>query len=182
MIKLRADNFIYPANDKAMMKIQEIFQKYYLEEFDGLETTEEANLVLNVYAQIAFDEGYRKAIEEAKNEYGDYKKIKAKPRKKGWFEYVDDGDLKESLNLCKRRINSKRQEKSRKQYCKDNDIEYSTEHFTLSMVIHTYFEAGYLKAQSIEEQAKIFTGDKKRADLLVKIFNEYFDQLMGENL
>lgn len=180
MIKLRADNFIYPADRKSTMKIQEIFQRYYLEEFEGLETIEEANSVLNVYAQIAFDEGYRKAIEEAKKEYANYKKIKAKPRKKGWFEYVDDGDLKKSLGLCQRRIKSKRQEKSRKQYCKDNEIEYSTEQFTLSMVIHTFFEAGYLKAQSIEEQAKIFAGNKERADLLVQMFNECFGQIMED--
>lgn len=178
MIKLRADNFIYPADDKSIMKIQEIMQKYYKDKFGEPETIDQANTILNVYAQIAFDEGYRKAIGEAKKEYGNYKKIKAKPRKKGWFEYVDEDDLKKSFNLCQRRIESKRQKKSRKKYCEDNSMKYTEESFVLSMVIHTYFEAGYLKAQSIEEQAKIFAGDKERADLLVQMFNECFGQIM----
>lgn len=181
MIKLRADNFIYPANNKAIMKIQEIMQKYYKDEFGEPETIDQANTTLNVYAQIAFDEGYRRAIDEAKDEYSKYshiKTIKAKPRKKGWFEYVDEGDLKKSFNLCQRRIESKRQKESRKKYCEDNNIKYNEESFILSMVIHTYFEAGYLKAQSIEEQAKIFTGDEDRAKLLTNIFNEVFGQVM----
>ena len=181
MIKLRADNFVYPADDKSIMKIQEIMQKYYKDEFGEPETIDQANTILNVYAQIAFDEGYRKAIEEAKDEYSKYshiKTIKAKPRKKGWFEYVDEGDLKKSFNLCQRRIESKRQKESRKKYCEDNSMKYTEESFVLSMVIHTYFEAGYLKAQSIEEQAKIFTGDEERANLLVQMFNECFEQIM----
>ena len=169
MFKLRADSFLYPADNKAMMKIQEIMQKYYRNELGEPETMEDANAVLNVYAQIAFDEGYRRAIDEAKKDYkfiAKHRKIKAKPRKKNWFEYIDDGDLKNALPLCQKRIDSKRQKKSRIKYCADNKIEYSEEQFVLSMVIHTFYEAGYLKAQSIEEQAKIVTGNEDRAKLL----------------
>lgn len=169
MFKLRADNFLYPADNKAIMKIQEIMQKYYRDELDEPETMEDANTILNVYAQIAFDEGYRRAIDEAKKDYefiAKHKTIKAKPRKKNWFEYVDDGDLKNAFPLCQKRIDSKRQKKSKIKYCTDNKIEYSEEQFVLSMVIHTFYEAGYLKAQSIEEQAKIVTGNEGRAKLL----------------
>ena len=169
MFKLRADNFLYPADNKAMMKIQEIMQKYYKDEFGEPETIKDANTVLNVYAQIAFDEGYRRAIDEAKKDYefiAKHRKIKAKPRKKDWFEYINDGDLKNTFPLCQKRIASKRQKKSRIKYCEDCGIEYSEEQFVLSMVIHTFYEAGYLKAQSIEEQAKIVTGNEGRAKLL----------------
>lgn len=176
MYKLRSDNFLCPAEKNDVMKIQEQFLKYYKDKFDELNSIEEANHVLSIYASIAFDEGYRKAIEETKDIMGNINKIKAKPRKKDFFEYVEEGDLKNSLNLCKRRMKSKRQRKHREEYCKSCGIEFEEEQFTLSIVIHTYFEAGYLKAQSLEQQAKILTGDGEKASIIVDMFKECFDE------
>lgn len=178
MSKLRADKFDIIADKKSLMRIQGEAQKY--KDDYKVETIKDANMVLNLYAQIAFDEGYRYAFEETmvelKKVYEDGVK-KPKKRRKGWFEYIEDGDLKKSFPLVKRRIDSKRQRKEQAKLDEENGREFSEESFTLTMVIHTYFEAGYLKAQTIEEQAKIVCQDQERADLLVQLFGEVFKQI-----
>ena len=151
------------------MKIQEQAQKYRGEY--KVKTIADANILLNLYAQISFDEGYRVNMEETKKDIT-YSKIKIKNRRKGWFEYIDDGDIEKVYPLTKRRIASKRMRKSQLDHWAEQDKGWDEELFTLSMVMHTFFEAGYLKADTIEEQAKIICGEN--SDIVLEMFNTVF--------
>jgi hypothetical protein len=170
--KLRADKFNVAPEPKILMKIQEQAQKYK-DEYP-VTNLQEADVLLALYAQISFDEGYRVNIEETREDMSYTTIKKAKNRRKGWFEYIDEGDLEPVYPLAKKRIASKRMRKAQLEYWKEKGMEWSEELFVLSMVMHTFFEAGYLKAQLISEQVKIMCGDSKHADMVLKLFSELF--------
>ena len=193
-MKRRADNFLMPCDWEAMEIIQREMQQYkeYLDDIrEKAEKADNVNLyanaILGLYLRIAMDEGYRRVIEELKHDYKDtpyiLENIKEKPRAYNVVEYVDEGEDKTLAPLIRRRIKSKRQRKRWAQACADspgqNDCE---ENFVLMMVIHTGFEHGYLKAQSIEETAKIICKDQERADMVVELFNEIFTPEVLEKL
>ena len=66
MKKLRADKFDMPADVDSIMKIQEQAQKYRGEY--PVTNIREANILLGLYAQISFDEGYRECIKHTKDD------------------------------------------------------------------------------------------------------------------
>lgn len=173
----RADKFDYVAEKEDLMTIQGEAQKYQ-EDYAKIEDlSKRANTTLYLYLQIAYDEGYRKVLAELKNEMPHLsEQIKIVPRKKGWFEYIeDDTAIEKILPLLKKRIKSKRQRNAEKKHKEEQGGEFSEEIFTLCMVIQTGFEQGYAKASSLEETAKIVCKDQERADLVMSLFNEMME-------
>jgi len=193
-LKRRADNFIVPCDWEAFEIIQNEMKQYqdYLDETYKKAEEEEkpfiyANAILGLFLRLAMDEGYRRVIDELKEDYKDtpliLENIKAKPRKYNVVEYVDEGEDKTLAPLIRRRIKSKRQRKKWKEACKDSPEQNDTEeNFVMMMVVHTGFEHGYLKAQTIEETAKIVCKDEERANLVTELFREVFTPEVMERL
>jgi hypothetical protein len=178
MNKLRADKFDIIADKKSLMKIQEQAQKYK-DDFGDISTIEGGNRLIHLYSQIAFDEGYRRCYQDTMETLKSYHPSgvkKPKRRRKGWFEYIEEGDIESIVPLIKRRIASKRQRKEQKKLDEENGRKFCEEHFILSMAIHTSFEAGYLKADSIEEQAKIVCRDQDQANIVLQLLGEVFKE------
>jgi hypothetical protein len=163
---------------RVLMKIQEQAHKYK-DEYKESNSKNAADAVLLLYAQISFDEGYRENIKDTQKLMILGTSLKAKNRKKGWFEYIDDGDIEKVLTLAKKRIASKSLRKSQLQHWKEQGREWSEELFVLAMIMHTFFEAGYLKAETLEEQAKIICG--KNAETVFDIVKQIIkDELSKE--
>lgn len=177
-MKFRADKFDVIAEAQDLMTIQGEAQKYK-DQFDGMEdNVDKANKLLTLYLQIAYDEGYRRVMRELK-ETMKYvaDKIDIVDRKVGCFEYIEDEDtIINIMPLVKRRIKSKRQRKAQAEYDKKQGREFEEERFVWSMVIHTGFEQGYCKANSLEETAKIVCGNEEKANIVMELFNEIMKQ------
>lgn len=170
----RADKFHMVAEPEDLMTIQGQAQ-LYKDQVDKIEDLRDrANHTLLLYLQIAYDEGYRKVMRELKEDMSYLKdQINIVDRRVGWFEYIEDENtITDLMPLVRKRINSKRQRNAEKKFKEEQGQEFSEEMFTLSMVIHTGFEQGYCKADSLEETAKIVCKDKERADLVMELFNE----------
>lgn len=182
--KPRADKFYAIADEEALGVIQGELQRYK-DWFPKAESFEEkdAHTLLFLYLQIAMDEGYRRAMEEMKKDVAGGG-VKIVPRRDGWFEYIDDDKEAKSLTpLVKRRVKSKRQRAAQKKLWEGNGKKWSEEHFVLAMVIHTGWEHGYMKANTMEHVAKITCGgDKERADLILDMFNKVFAQYDYEEI
>ena len=177
-MKLRADKFEIVADSEHLERIQgEVHRHKAIYDGENLATREGANKILHLYMCIAFDEGYRAAIEQLKEDVGQYasKPIKLKRRsKKGFVEYSSSEEIQALQPLVKKRVDSKRQIKAQKQFDKEHNREFEQERFILSMCIHTAFEGGYLKGSSVEETAKWIAKDQERADLIVNLMKEFF--------
>jgi len=175
VMKIRADRFTVLPGDEELEKIQEqvhLYSDWFDEEEMDMKS---ANLLATIYLKVSMDEGYRCVFKKLAKEVP-HKTIEEAPRKKGCLEYVEDGEAEALLPLVKRRMNSKRQ---RKAFLKDKG-EFVEEYFLMSMVIHTGFEAGYNKAHTLEEIAKIISSDQERADMLVELFKEMVGKSIPE--
>lgn len=181
-MKPRADYFLEIADTEGLKIIQREAQKYK-NDYKG-EDLRTANLVMGLYLQIAMDEGYRRAMAEMKKYALSGSKIKIVPRKKGWFEYIDDEkEFNNVIKLAKRRINSKRMRKRIKKDWDEEGKDWDEDNFIFLMVVHTGWEHGYRKANTIEHMAKITCGgDQDRADMILGIFNQIFTNEMVEKL
>lgn len=175
-IKFRSDLFDVLAPMEVVMRIQEQVQlnaKDVVKDLDNITTMEQANQLAQLYLQIAMDEGYRHAIEELQKDIP-YKTIEVKPRVKGATEYVEIDEMKDTIKKAKRRIASKRQ---LKRWEKDHgDDKY--EQFTLCMIVHTGYEAGYLKGTNLEESCKIVNPES--GDMIYKLMQELIPVLKEE--
>ena len=87
-MKPRADYFLEIADTEGLKTIQGEAHKYK-DDYKG-EDIQTANLVMILYLQIAMDEGYRRVMAEMKKDAITGNKINIVPRKKGWFEYIED--------------------------------------------------------------------------------------------
>lgn len=174
-MKPRADYFLEIADTEGLKAIQGEARKYK-EDYEGKEDLQTANIVLGLYIQIAMDEGYRRVMAEMKKDALTGSKINIVPRKKGWFEYIDDQKEYMSVaKLVKRRINSKRMRKRIKKDWDEQGKEWDEDSFIFLMAVHTGWEHGYNKANTMEHMAKITCGgDQERADMILGIFNEIF--------
>lgn len=183
-MKPRADFFSEVADDEGLKAIQGEAQKYKDDEGFNGEDVKSANNVLYLYLQIAMDEGYRRAMEEMKKEKLTGDKVNIVPHKKGWFEYIEDRkEIDSVVQLVKRRINSKRMRKRVEKDWTEKGKEWSEDDYIFLMVVHTGWEHGYLKANTLEHVAKITCGgDAERADMILKIFNEVFTSEFLEKL
>jgi len=175
----RADKFDFHAADADIQVIQGEAQRY-ADDMDKMENTaNKGNRILHLYLQIAYDEGYRSVMEELKLDSLSGKNVEILPRKKGLFEYIEDeSTISKIIPLLKRRIKSKRQRKEFKKHGEENGREFCEEMFMLSMVIHTGFEQGYAKADSLEETAKIICKNQESADMVMELFKELFPKEM----
>lgn len=174
----RADKFHVVAESEDLMTIQGEAQKYSDQVKKIKDPKDAANHVLLLYLQIAYDEGYRKVMRELKEDMSYMKdQINIVDRRVGWFEYIEDENtITDLMPLVRKRIASKRQRKAQEKHDLENGREFEEERFVWSMVIHTGFEQGYCKADSLEETAKIVCKDKERADLVMELFNEMLKQ------
>lgn len=175
-MKPRADKFFTAADSNGLKTVQEQAQLYKDDYPEDKMDEQQANNILLLYLQIAMDEGYRRAMEEMKADALTGSKINIVERRKGWFEYIEDADeVKKLVPLALKRIRSKRQRNAAMKLKEKQGLEFSEEAFTLSMVIHTGWEHGYMKANTLEHIAKITCGgDQERADLILDIFNKIF--------
>ena len=123
-------------------------------------------------------------MEEMKKDALTGSKINIVPRKKGWFEYIEDHDeITKLIPLVKRRVNSKRMRKRVKKDWEEQGKDWDEENYVLMMVIHTGWEHGYMKANTMEHMAKITCGgDQERADMILGIFNQIFTDEVIEKL
>lgn len=181
-MKPRADYFLEIADTEGLKTIQGEAQKYK-DDYKG-EDLQTANLVMGLYLQIAMDEGYRRVMAEMKKDALTGSKINIVPRKKGWFEYIEDEkEFHGVVKLAKRRINSKRMRKRIKKDWDEQGKEWDEENFIFLMVVHTGWEHGYLKANTLEHMAKITCGgDGERADMILGLFNEIFTDEVVDKL
>lgn len=181
--KFRADSFIYPAEHKDIMKVQEEVQKKLdgkdlEQELDGLKDYEKANAILTLYAAVAYDEGYRKGLKALENEYT---KVKTKNRSKNKFKYSPSKE--ESLKITKlvqKRMASKKQRKYRTEYCDEYNLEDTEESFVLSLTIHSFFEAGYvdITLNTNNMFKEMHDGDEETASSMTKLFDEVFSEII----
>ena len=162
------------------MQIQEIASNYNkeIQELEFKNDWNKANRVMMLYAQIAYDEGYRKAMRELKEERQMYSdKIQIKPRKHGLFEYVEDfKTISDIVPLIKKRMLSKRQKASFKKHKESQNQVFTEEMFMLSMALHTGFEQGYAKASSLEETVKIVCSNPDVAQMAIEMFEEMLEK------
>ena len=184
MHQQRADKFYADAvpNQKQRLKIADLAGKYR-EEKDQLETEkEQANFTLNVFAHVAYDEGYRAALKSIKDDAYDLvkKDIKIKRRKHGEFEYISSPELIPQVmkRIVKKRVNSKRQWKAWKESRTEGEHD-SFEMFMLAMVVNSCFETGYLECMSINGIIKAYCGDNEEKE---QLFHDIFDEVLGAYL
>lgn len=172
-MKLRADFFNVAADDEGLESIQTEIKKY-IKDIEKLDENLQIDIILYTYLQIAMDEGYRRGLEELKKIDVASDKVKILPRKKGVFEYIDNGEeIKNLLPLVRRRINSKRMRNRIKKERLGKGKEWIEEQFVLSMVIHTGWEHGYLKANTVESIVKnVSDGDEEKINNTIKIIKE----------
>ena len=201
--KRRADKFLVACDCEAIETIQSEVLKYkeYLdkikEEADASgDMSNYYNSTLTLYLRISMDEGYRRVIKELRESYSDIpdmlERIKAKPKSYNVIEYIDEGEDEALFPLIMRRIKSKRQRKKWAEDCKNNPGRGDGEEwFTLSMVINTGFEHGYLKANTIEEISKMVCKNEDMANIVTDMLNgifksdiecEYNNQELGSNV
>ena len=182
-MKPRADKFLYGAERENLMDIQGEVQRHKapIEEDDTISDVEKSNRVLFLYTAVAFDEGYRAAIKQLKEDVGQYCAVnkKLKKHKKNTLHYTETEEVTSLMPLIKRRIKSKRMIKAHKEL-KGEDFDQTT--FILAMAIHTGFEHGFMKGSSVEETAKWVAKDDERAEMLVSLFNDLFKEHMGEQV
>lgn len=178
---IRADKFEEAAPSEVLESIQGQALLHhddltkYLEESD-LKDYEKANAIMGLYLRIAIDEGYRFAAEDILKT-NNHNNKELKPHSKEVVEYVEEHEPKQLLKLIQRRFKSKRQRKWRTDHCLETGVEDTEESFQLSMVIHTGYEFGTMKANTVEEISKIICKDEETANMVSDMFKEFAPQL-----
>lgn len=181
--KFRADSFIYPAEHKDIMKIQEEVQKklkhYDIEkETAHLKDYEQGNAILTLYGRVAYEEGYRKGLQSLKSQN---QAVVIKRRSSKAFVYMAE-DETELIKLTQKRMKSKRMRNYRTEYCQEHNLEDNEESFVLSLVIHTFFESAYSKVTL--DTSNIFKNmhpeDEEKAKKMSGIFDELFSGVLGD--
>jgi hypothetical protein len=174
----RADKFNYVANSIELEKIHEIAQlKGSLLELDGLSEMEQADAILTLYGFIAYEEGFRKGLNELKELTS---KVTIKKRSKNKFIYKTNNQ-EQIVNLIRKREKSKRMRKGRAEYCLDNKIENHNETFLLSLVINTFFEAGYtdITYDTSEVVSNMYLEDEEKSKEISKMIDSILLALAG---
>lgn len=178
------DFYEYPAKSKTLEKIQERVQKHikkydFEKSLEGLKDFEKCNAIFSLYGFIAYEEGYRVGLKELKKENP---KIKIKRRTDKELVYViEDQEEKSRLTkLVQERIDSENLKMAREEYCLENRVENSNESAALSITIHTFYEAGYIKATlDVKEMFKnMYSDDPKKAQEMAEMFTDLFQEVL----
>jgi len=182
------DGFMYPAERRDLMKIQGEVQKRmkavnFEEHLNSIEKDyEKANAVLTLYGYVAYEEGYRKGLSEVSKEN---LKIEIKRRNRKEFVYKPEQDkVNELVGLVKARYDDLLLRHERDVYCEENNIENNNEGFMLSVMVHTFFEAGYTESTlNVREFFKnMYPEDEQRVEDMTSIFEELFGEFLKEEV